>query len=61
MRLDGIQRILKELAGMTDCKAEDLANRNLMKFSKVQNYVPRTELSPVLIQTGKQLAKYQKA
>lgn len=35
MRLDGIHvRILKELAYMIDCKAEDLANRNLMKFSK---------------------------
>lgn len=35
MRLDGIHlRILKEHPDMTDCKAEDLANRNLMKFSK---------------------------
>lgn len=38
-----IQRLLKELADMTDCKGEDLANRNLMKFSKEQNSVPWTE------------------
>lgn len=43
MKLDGIQWILKELVDMTDCKTEDLANRNLMKFSKEQNYVPWTE------------------
>lgn len=44
-----------------DCKAEDLANRNLMKFSKVQNCLPMTELTHVLIQTEKQLAEHQTA
>lgn len=46
MRLGGIQRILKELVDMTDCKAEDLANRHLMKFSKEQNYVPLDRIDP---------------
>jgi len=40
MRLDGIHlRILKDHPDMTDCEAEDLANRNLLKFSKEKHKI----------------------